>query len=137
MAETRYSRIPLYGEGPDDIVGMVEVRDLVAFEGTEDGAARELSRPVHLVPETRKTTVRGPVRTCSASRRLPGPASFRFVTSTTAPPRPPGVSEPKPSAPGKATGWALAVQFGTRSASTRSRLRRRGGNQEDPACEES
>lgn len=54
MAETRYSRIPLFGEGPDDIVGMVEVRDLVAFEGSPDTAARDLARPVHLVPETRK-----------------------------------------------------------------------------------
>ena len=54
MAETRYSRIPLYGEGPDDIVGMVEVRDLVAFDGPPETLARVLARPVHLVPETRK-----------------------------------------------------------------------------------
>ena len=54
MAETRYSRIPLYGEGPDDIVGMVEVRDLVAFDGPLETPARALARPVHLVPETKK-----------------------------------------------------------------------------------
>jgi CBS domain containing-hemolysin-like protein len=33
---------------------MVEVRDLVAFEGSGDTVARDLARPVHLVPETRK-----------------------------------------------------------------------------------
>ncbi len=54
MAETRYSRIPLFGEGPDDIVGMVEVRDLVAFDGPPETQARVLARPVHLVPETKK-----------------------------------------------------------------------------------
>ena len=54
-----------------------------------------------MVPETRNTTNRGP-EVSSASRRLPGPESSRFVTAMTRPPRPPGVAQPKPSAPGKA-----------------------------------
>src|SRR5688572_18858723 len=48
--------------------------------------------------------VRGPLITCAHSRRLPGPESFRLVTSITAPPRPPWLHRPKPSAPSKASG---------------------------------
>src|SRR5687767_15438336 len=40
--------------------------------------------------------------TDNAARNDPGPVSFRLVTRTTAPPRPPGVMAPKPCAPGKA-----------------------------------
>ena len=43
-----------------------------------------------MVPETRNTTVRWPALT--ASRREPGPLSWRFVTATTPPPRPPAAS---------------------------------------------
>src|SRR6476620_2954721 len=50
-------------------------------------------------PETRKMTMRGPSAS-PAARKLPGPASSRFVTKITRPPLPPGVLEPKPSAPG-------------------------------------
>src|SRR5437773_8684945 len=72
-----------------------------------------------IVPATRKTTMRGPVAS-HAARKLPGPLSFRFVTMMTFPPRPPGVVEPKPSAPGKAgrldslikTRVALVMTFG-------------------------
>ena len=52
-------------------------------------------------PATRNTTVRGPVA-IRAARKDPGPLSFRFVTSITAPPRPPAASAPPPCAPGKA-----------------------------------
>ena len=54
-----------------------------------------------MVPETRKTTVLEPSAS-TAARKLPGPASFRLVTSSTLPPRPPVVYIPKPSAPGNA-----------------------------------
>ena len=54
-----------------------------------------------MVPDTPNTTNRRPPDS-RASRRLPAPASFRFVTVMTRPPRPPGVPHPKPSAPGKA-----------------------------------
>ena len=54
-----------------------------------------------IVPPVLKTTYRGPVRS-THDRRVPGPESAREVTAQTAPSRPPGVSVPKPSAPGKA-----------------------------------
>jgi putative hemolysin len=54
VRETHNSRIPLFGENLDDIVGFVEVRDLVSFEGPEDEPARTIMRPVLLVPETKR-----------------------------------------------------------------------------------
>src|SRR5690606_9670314 len=53
-----------------------------------------------MTPPTSKTTMR--LGALTASRNDPGPESFRFVTWMTSPPRPPDVSRPKPSAPGKA-----------------------------------
>lgn len=44
-------------------------------------------------------TMRAPSAS-QAARKLPGPASSRFVTKITLPPLPPGVVEPNPSAPG-------------------------------------
>lgn len=54
MRETKYSRIPVFGENLDDIVGVVGVRDLVEFDGSPDDPASVLCRPVFLVPETKK-----------------------------------------------------------------------------------
>jgi len=54
MRETKYSRIPIYGENLDDIVGVAEVRDLLDFDGDPAGPLRPLARPVFLVPETKK-----------------------------------------------------------------------------------
>ena len=54
MRETKYSRIPVYGENLDDIVGVVSVRDLVEHEGPDSDALRPLVMPVFLVPETKK-----------------------------------------------------------------------------------
>lgn len=54
MRETKYSRIPVFGENLDDIVGVVSVRDVVEFDGSPDDPASVLCRPVFLVPETRK-----------------------------------------------------------------------------------
>jgi CBS domain containing-hemolysin-like protein len=54
MRETKYSRIPVYGDNLDDIVGVVEVRDLVDYDGQPDVPLRPLARPVHLVPETKR-----------------------------------------------------------------------------------
>src|SRR5678816_1784890 len=61
-------------------------------------------------PDTRKITVRGPSAS-QAARKLPSPASFRFVTKMTRPPRPPGVLAPKPSAPGNAGTVSVAPAF--------------------------
>src|SRR5581483_5173582 len=50
--------------------------------------------------------MRGPCA-WTAARRLPGPESLRLVTTSTLPPRPPGVPAPAPSAPGNAGIFAL------------------------------
>lgn len=54
MRETKYSRIPVYGENLDDIVGVVTVRDLLEYEGQPTDPLQPLARPVFLVPETKK-----------------------------------------------------------------------------------
>jgi CBS domain containing-hemolysin-like protein len=56
MRESKYSRIPVYRENLDEIVGVVTVRDLVEHEHGGSGAepTQSLARPVHLVPETKK-----------------------------------------------------------------------------------
>ena len=54
-----------------------------------------------MMPATLKTTMRGPPAS-SASRKLPGPLSLRFVTTNTFPPRPPKLYMPPPCAPGNA-----------------------------------
>jgi len=54
MRETKYSRIPVYGENIDDILGVANVRDLVDFEGEPAEPLRQLVRPVHLVPATKR-----------------------------------------------------------------------------------
>ena len=57
-------------------------------------------------PDTRNTIVLAPFARIAALK-LPGPLSFKLVTSITFPPRPPVTSLPKPSAPGKA--YAVSV----------------------------
>jgi putative hemolysin len=54
MRETKYSRIPVFGENLDDIVGVVTVRDLIEHEGSPEDPLRPLLRPALLVPETKK-----------------------------------------------------------------------------------
>ena len=53
MRETKYSRIPVYGENLDDIQGVIEVRDLLDHEGSPETPVGELARPAQLVPETK------------------------------------------------------------------------------------
>jgi CBS domain containing-hemolysin-like protein len=53
MRETKYSRIPVYGENVDDILGVAEVRDLMDFDGDPGEPLRTLVRSVHLVPATK------------------------------------------------------------------------------------
>ena len=67
-----------------------------------------------IVPATRKTMIRAPLA-FTASRREPGPESFRFVTSITLPPLPPVVCAPNPAAPGKAgisSGFTVGLGWG-------------------------
>ena len=54
MRDTKYSRIPVYGENLDDIVGVVTVRDLLEYEGQPGDPLQPLARPVFLVPETKR-----------------------------------------------------------------------------------
>jgi CBS domain containing-hemolysin-like protein len=54
MGETKYSRMPIYGENLDEIVGVVTVRDLVEFDGDPKERLDALGRSAFLVPETKK-----------------------------------------------------------------------------------
>lgn len=54
MRETKYSRLAVYGENLDDIVGVVDVRDLLDFEGDASEPLRSMARTVFLVPESKK-----------------------------------------------------------------------------------
>jgi CBS domain containing-hemolysin-like protein len=52
-----YSRLPAYGEGPDDILGLVYLKDIVRRtreNGAAQGTLRELVRPAVFVPEQKK-----------------------------------------------------------------------------------
>ena len=50
-----FSRIPVCGDGIDDVVGLVYAKDLMRAErdGYEDQPVSELARPAHFVPETK------------------------------------------------------------------------------------
>jgi CBS domain containing-hemolysin-like protein len=52
--ETKYSRLPIYGDNLDDIVGVASVRDLVEYDGDGSDPAGPLARPAFVVPETKK-----------------------------------------------------------------------------------
>lgn len=51
-----HSRLPIYRQTVDDIVGVIYARDILAFLQERDPATpvQELMRPVHYVPETKK-----------------------------------------------------------------------------------
>jgi putative hemolysin len=54
--EQEYSRIPVYGENLDNILGIVFVKDLIRLEGTEgkEHPITGLVRPALVVPETKR-----------------------------------------------------------------------------------
>ncbi len=54
LTEQTYSRIPVFHEGLDNILGLVFVKDLVLLTGAEDRAITTLMRPAYFVPETKK-----------------------------------------------------------------------------------
>jgi CBS domain containing-hemolysin-like protein len=54
MRESKYSRLPVFGENLDDILGVAALRDLLDHEGDEAEPVQTLMRPAFLVPETRK-----------------------------------------------------------------------------------
>lgn len=51
------TRIPVYGEGIDDIVGLAHVRDLIAAvrDGGDDSPVGEVMREIGYVPDTKRT----------------------------------------------------------------------------------
>ncbi len=51
-----YSRLPVTGEGVDDIVGVAYAKDLMRAErdGKGDHPVSEIARPAHFVPETKR-----------------------------------------------------------------------------------
>ncbi|RMF58153.1 MAG: HlyC/CorC family transporter [Calditrichaeota bacterium] len=55
--ERGHSRIPLYSEGVDNILGVIHVKDLLPYMTSEKvsrPALKELARPAYFVPETKK-----------------------------------------------------------------------------------
>ena len=51
-----YSRLPVCGDGLDDVVGLAYAKDLMGVErdGKEDAPVRDLVRPARFVPETKR-----------------------------------------------------------------------------------
>jgi len=54
LREAKYSRVPVFGDNLDDIVGFVAVRDLLEHDAAPEDPLRPLIRRVFLVPETKK-----------------------------------------------------------------------------------
>ncbi|HEY7790551.1 MAG TPA: hemolysin family protein, partial [Vicinamibacterales bacterium] len=53
--EQEYSRFPVYKEGPDNIVGIVFVKDLISLTpGHEPSLVADLMRPAYFVPESKR-----------------------------------------------------------------------------------
>src|SRR2546423_75103 len=55
VIESKYSRLPVYREQIEDVVGIIYVRDLLTYwaEGREDEIIEPLLRPAYFVPETK------------------------------------------------------------------------------------
>jgi len=55
MVESKYSRLPVYREQIEDVVGIIYVRDLLTYwaEGSEGDSIEPLLRPAYFVPETK------------------------------------------------------------------------------------
>jgi len=56
VMEHGYSRVPVFSEGIDDVVGVVHAKDLMRAERTQgsDLTAVAVARPPHFVPETKR-----------------------------------------------------------------------------------
>ncbi|HJQ30619.1 MAG TPA: hemolysin family protein [Pyrinomonadaceae bacterium] len=55
MVESKYSRLPVYREQIEDVVGIIYVRDLLTYwaEGREDESIEPLLRPAYFVPDSK------------------------------------------------------------------------------------
>lgn len=58
VAKEKHSRIPIYRDNLDQIVGIVHIKDLVPLlgQGTPDDRIEQLLRPAHFVPETKRVS---------------------------------------------------------------------------------
>lgn len=55
VREQQYSRIPVYHDTLDNIVGMISIKDLILLDSTDMSQSIEpLVRPAHFVPETKR-----------------------------------------------------------------------------------
>jgi putative hemolysin len=54
VREQQYSRLPVYGDNLDNIVGLVVVKDLIQREVAGDAKVTEIMRPAAFVPETKR-----------------------------------------------------------------------------------
>lgn len=55
IVESGYSRIPVFGDGPDDVKGILYVKDLLPHLGKDQTFKwQELIRPAYYVPETKR-----------------------------------------------------------------------------------
>jgi putative hemolysin len=57
IKQSRFSRVPLYEDDPDNIVGLLHAKDILTVcleEPCDTGVLRNLLRPAHYVPENKK-----------------------------------------------------------------------------------
>jgi magnesium and cobalt transporter len=54
IMESGHSRIPIYQDNIDNIVGTLHAKDLLRFWGSGDMAVRDTVRPPYFIPETKK-----------------------------------------------------------------------------------
>ena len=54
ILESGHSRIPIYQNSIDNIIGILHAKDLLIFWGQNDKQVRDIVRPPYFVPETKK-----------------------------------------------------------------------------------
>lgn len=54
IIQSGHSRIPIYEEDIDNIIGTLHAKDLLSYWGREDTAIRDIVRPPYFIPETKK-----------------------------------------------------------------------------------
>lgn len=54
IIQSGHSRIPLFSENVDNIIGIVHAKDLLQYWGRDDMAIRDIARLPYFIPETKK-----------------------------------------------------------------------------------